>query len=773
MQRQRSKAPSALRRARSTWCFLLSGMAAGAGAQPAEIGTLAPVTVNARGRDEAAQAVPVPIAVLEGRELEAQRVERLQDLEQQLPSTSIAAPDARRLSIAVRGIGRNPSNDGLEGSTGVYVDNVYLGRAGMAAFDLLDIERIDLLRGPQGTLFGKNTTAGVLSIHTRAPTFETERSLQLSVGQRGLAQGQALFSGALSDDVAGRLLVYGSHEGGSITNLYNGDRLGGGDRSGVRGQLLVRDRDDFSLRLIAEHHRERSSSGTAVTYGLGPGLAMARALAGGATGIVTDPRRREVNIDGEESVRSDQNALSAEARWKLASGAQITSITAARDWRFTRITNDSLNIPVLLEGGSALRQQQFSQELRLAGPTGGAVDYVVGAYLLRQRLRNQAWTDFGARADIVLQGTAVPVFANASSIHFGALDTQSYALFSQATWHATPDLDLTAGLRVTEEEKKARTQRDNSTGGARATAFLRNNPLVLGAYDTGPLRTRQTSPSALLSASYRFAPALMGYASLSHGEKSGGINLGGPGAAPGPLGVQSLILGPERVDSLDLGVKSRFLDDRLQLNLNAFVAGVRGYQTAYLVPSGAGVGNYVQILTNAGDLRSRGVELELKALPTRGLTLWSNASFNDARYRHYDNAPCPSEIAVPQPAARCDLSGRQVAGAPRWILNVGAEYRYRWSPSLMHAVSAAYAWRSGQDGTLDASVYARVPAYGLLNLATRWELAHGSQLWSLSLWLRNAFDKRYFQAVTATANGAYLASVGTPRTLGATLRVDF
>lgn len=335
------------------WGVILSSASIAAATQPADLGTLAPVTVNARGREEAAQAVPVPVTVLDGHELEAQHVERVEDLEQQLPSTSIAAPDARRLSIAVRGIGRNPSNDGLESSTGVYVDNVYLGRSGMAAFDLLDVERVDLLRGPQGTLFGKNTTAGVLSIHTRAPTFDTERRLQWSAGQRGLAQGQAIFSGALSDDVAARLLVYGAHEGGTITNLYDGDRLGGGDRSGVRGQLLVRSRDDFSLRLIAEHHRERSSAGTAVTYGLGPGLAMARALAGGATGIVTDPRRREVNIDGEESVRSDQDALSAEARWKLASGAEITSITAARDWRFTRITNDNLNIPVLLEGGSA------------------------------------------------------------------------------------------------------------------------------------------------------------------------------------------------------------------------------------------------------------------------------------------------------------------------------------------------------------------------------------------------------------------------------------
>lgn len=731
------------------------------------------MTVNARGHEEAVQSVPVPVTVVGEREIDTLRMQRLDDLAQQLPSTSVATPDARRLTIAVRGIGLNPSNDGLEGSTGVYIDNVYLGRTGMAAFDLLDVERVDLLRGPQGTLFGKNTTAGVLSVHTKAPTFERERSVRWSTGERGLRQGQAILSGPLAEDAAGRLLVYDSRDPGVITNLYNGEKLGGSDRSGVRAQLLVRQGAGFDLRLIGEHHRERGSGGTAVTYGLGPGLAVARAIAGGATGIVTDPRRREINVDGEESARSDQNALSTQARWRLASGAEITSITAARDWRFTRITNDSLNIPVLVEGGSALQQQQISQELRLAGPSGGPISYVVGTYLLRQRTRNAGWTDFGPRADIVLQGTPAPVFANAYSISHGSLDTQSYALFSQATWHSTDRLDITAGLRVTDESKKARIHRGDSIGGSPATAIVRNNPLVLGAYDTGPLRTRQFSPSGLLSASYQLTPAMLGYASLSHGEKSGGINLAGPGAAPGPLGVDSLLVGPERINSLDVGFKGRFLDDRLHANLNVFAAMVSGYQTAYLVPSGAGVGNYVQILTNTGDLRSRGVELELKGRPSRGLTLWSNGSFNDARYLGYENAPCPPETAASQPAARCSLSGRQVAGAPRWMFRAGGEYRYRWSPSVTHAVAASYAWQSGKDGTLDASTYARVPSYGVFNVATSWDLVQGDQLWNLSLWVRNALDKRYFQAVTATANGAYLATLGSPRTWGLTVKVDY
>ncbi|RZI63854.1 MAG: TonB-dependent receptor [Variovorax sp.] len=754
---------------------LTFGLTLAAHAEPAPSGagaTLPAVTVNARGRPEAAQQVPIPLTSIDGETLEAQQSYRLDDLQQWLPSTSITFGDPRQSAIAVRGVGKNPSNDGLEGSTGVYLDNVYLGRAGMATFDLLDIERVDLLRGPQGTLFGKNTTAGVLALHSRPPTWETERSLQLSIGQRGLAQGQAVFSGALSEDTAGRLLVYGTHERGTIENLYDGGRVNGGDRSGLRGQWLLRRGDGFSLRVIADQHRERSTYGTRVIYALGGGPAAARARAGGATGIVNDPRRYAVNTDGVERVDLDQGGMSAEANWKLGSGATLTSITAGRSWKFAPTTNDNLNIPVLIDGGTRVRQQQFSQELRYAGPTGGAVDHVVGAFYMRQRMRNEISTVFGPQADIVLQGTRVPVLANASTLSFGALDTESFALFSQATWHATSRLDLTAGLRVTQERKDGRTHRGDSTGGAAATAFLRNRPIVLGAYDTGPLAIRQTRPSALLNASYRLDDDAIGYVSASHGERSGGINLAGPGAAPGPLGAASLIIGPERVDSLDVGVKSSLWNDRLTLNVNAFLAGVRGYQTSMFVPAGAGAGNYVEILTNAGDLRSQGLELDASARPVRGLTVWTNAAFNDARYRRYDDAPCPSERAF-VPNARCSLTGRQVAGAPRWTFNAGAEYRRPVGPSTQHFVSAAYAWRSAQDGTLDGSVYSRIAAYGLIHLATGWKVARGNEAWSLSFWLRNALDKKYFPTVAATANGAYVASVGTPRTLGMTVRLDY
>jgi iron complex outermembrane receptor protein len=741
-------------------------------AQSTEAQTLAPVTVTSRRREENAQDVPIPSSQLEGEQLETQRVFRVEDLQQLVPSASVAYINARQSSIAVRGLGNNPANDGLEGSTGIYLDNVYQGRPGMAVLDLLDVEQIELLRGPQGTLFGKNTTAGLLNIRTRLPTFTPERSVQLSVGERGLVQTQAIMSGRVADDVAGRLLVYDADDHGSVSNLYNGERLNGGTRTGLRGQLLYRPDDNFSLRLVADYHIERSSYGTQVLYSLGPGLARARAVAAGATNIPTDPRRYEVNLDARQHVSVDQGGLSAEANWKLPSGFRLTSITAGRMWDYTPSNDDNLNVSVTRDVGYNVRHRQFSQELRLASPAGRELDYVVGAYYYRQQLKNEMFNQFGSAADIALQGVRSGVLAGVDSRAFGRLDTDSYALFSQATWHATPRLDLSAGVRATYEDKQADIRRTAPTGGLPQLAPVRNNPALLGAYDTGPMSLHGWSPSGLLGANYRFAPDLLGYVNLTHGEKSGGVNLAGPGTAP-TLGPDSLKVGQERVNNLDVGFKSTWLDRKLQVNANLFWAEVHGYQATLFVPQPGVNGAFLQTLTNAGDVRSRGAELDLRAMPMRGLTLIANGSFNDARYRRYRNAPCPPETSAIFPTATCDLGGRQVAGAPRWILNVGGEYRQPVGSNAQHFTAVNYAWRSSQDGTLDASRYSRIPSYGVWNVATGWDIPQGENLWSVSLWVRNLTDKRYFPAVVATASGAYTASVGTPRTIGATVRYSF
>ncbi|MCS7938587.1 TonB-dependent receptor [Pseudomonas aeruginosa] len=731
---------------------------------------LGKVTVTARRREEDSQKVPTPITVLGGETLEAQRISRVQDLQQVLPSVNVAYIHARQSSVAVRGIGNNPASDGLEGSAGIYLDNVYLGRPGMAVFDLLDIEQLELLRGPQGTLFGKNTTAGVLNISTRAPTFTAERTVEVSGGQDGYFQGRGTVSGPLGETLAGRLSAYRTRDDGYIKNIHDDNYLNGGERQGARGQLLFESNEDFSLRWIADYNEEDSSNGSMVVYGGAERFWQRAALVGASP--LRDPQRRKVNINGRQHVSVHQGGSSLEANWNLAGGYRLTSISAYRYWHFTPANDEQLNVSAINDTGVEVHDRQFSQEIRLASPTGGAFDYVVGAYAFRQNLGNKTFTSYGPLADLYLLGANLGALNDTYSKANGKIETDSFALFAQGTWHLTERLDFTAGLRGTYEEKNAKVERFAPLGGAAVGgvgAAVRNGQL--GAYDSGDLSQYNFAPSALLSLSYQFSDDLLGYASLSHGEKSGGVNLA-VGSAPS-AGADSLLVGPERANDAELGLKSTLFDRRLLLNANLFWTGIHGYQatTLYQAP---GSTQLVQVLANAGSVRSRGLEFEATALPLRGLTLNFNGSYNDVTYLSFKDAPCPAEVSTrPGAPSSCDLTGQRVVGASKWIANLNGEYQWRLDDRFQPYVSASYAYRSAAEGTLDNSDLSKIDGYALVNLAAGLRSDLGDGQLDTSVWLKNAFDKDYYLSAFASINGSYTASVGQPRTLGVSLRYDF
>ncbi|MBG7242770.1 TonB-dependent receptor [Pseudomonas aeruginosa] len=731
---------------------------------------LGKVTVTARRREEDSQKVPTPITVLGGETLEAQRISRVQDLQQVLPSVNVAYIHARQSSVAVRGIGNNPASDGLEGSAGIYLDNVYLGRPGMAVFDLLDIEQLELLRGPQGTLFGKNTTAGVLNISTRAPTFTAERTVEVSGGQDGYFQGRGTVSGPLGETLAGRLSAYRTRDDGYIKNIHDDNYLNGGERQGARGQLLFEPNEDFSLRWIADYNEEDSSNGSMVVYGGAERFWQRAALVGASP--LRDPQRRKVNINGRQHVSVHQGGSSLEANWNLAGGYRLTSISAYRYWHFTPANDEQLNVSAINDTGVEVHDRQFSQEIRLASPTGGAFDYVVGAYAFRQNLGNKTFTSYGPLADLYLLGANLGALNDTYSKANGKIETDSFALFAQGTWHLTERLDFTAGLRGTYEEKNAKVERFAPLGGAAVGgvgAAVRNGQL--GAYDSGDLSQYNFAPSALLSLSYQFSDDLLGYASLSHGEKSGGVNLA-VGSAPS-AGADSLLVGPERANDAELGLKSTLFDRRLLLNANLFWTGIHGYQatTLYQAP---GSTQLVQVLANAGSVRSRGLEFEATALPLRGLTLNFNGSYNDVTYLSFKDAPCPAEVSTrPGAPSSCDLTGQRVVGASKWIANLNGEYQWRLDDRSQPYVSASYAYRSAAEGTLDNSDLSKIDGYALVNLAAGLRSDLGDGQLDTSVWLKNAFDKDYYLSAFASINGSYTASVGQPRTLGVSLRYDF
>lgn len=734
------------------------------------------VIVSVRRREEKLQEVPAPVAVVDGETLEAQGIYQVQDLPQVLPGMSSQFLHARQSSVAVRGIGNNVANEGLEGSVGLYLDNVFLGRPGQMVFDLIDISQVELARGPQGTLFGKNTTAGVLSVTTREPAFDREGTVEGSLGNRGYRQFKGTVSGPVSDTVAYRLSAYDTHDDGWVRNLYDNRTLDEINRRGVRGQLLIKPDADFRLRLILEHHDEDSSTGTLVPYGVGPltragvatsYVAISRAL--GAQNFVVDPAKYQVSIDGPQNMKVAQNGLSAQGDWQFG-GYRLTSITAWRDWNFdpqNDIDQTSLNGSV---GGFTSRERQFSQELRLASPAGARYDYVVGGYYYEQQVSSQNRYDTGPFAT-AQSGGAFPSSVVLSGR--GESRTDSLALFGQGTWHLTTVVDLGAGLRYTAEDKQGRVVQ-NSVPGLPAP-FI---PVPLfNAWDSGNLHRHDDSLAGQLNAAYRFNRDLLVYALWSRGEKSGGFNLNSVASIGSALGAPAITLKPEKANNLELGLKGAWFERKLQGSVNLFVTKVSDYQAVTATQVG---GTYLAQFANVGDVTSKGLEFDLKAAPTSRLLLNLNGAYTLARFDS-GTAPTPFEVfnvsAVPtlQGYGRGvrSIAGNWVNGAPRWTVNTGMQYRRPQVDGTEHYVNGAISLRSESYGDINNSVYSRIPGYGLANVAAGWRVPQGEGRWDVSVWVRNLFDKRYYLGLTSPGSNVYVASVGQPRTLGTTLRYDF
>jgi iron complex outermembrane receptor protein len=734
-------------------------------------GQIESVTVSARRREERAQEVPIPIAAISGDSLERIGRFRLEDLNQSLPSTNIQFNNPRQASIAVRGLGNNPANDALESSVGVYLDNVYLGRASMANLDLIDIDQIALLRGPQGTLFGKNTTAGVLSITTRQPSRDPEHSLEASSGDFGYYQVRGTLSQPLGEDVSARMSFARTQQGGFVIDPTTGRDLNASNRIGGRGQLLWKPGNVFSLRLIGDYNEEHGDEGVGVLYSAGPngGAKYYNALAAAGANVIYSPNFNATTVDGRQHMDVRQGGGSGEANWQLGD-YKLTSITAYRSWWFTPYNDaDGTNLDAITGAGQRVNDNQWTQEVRLASPGDRAISYVVGLYYFNQHQNNLLYTQYGANAPaIAALQLGSPEFANGYTQTSQLLSTHSGSVFGQVTWRPADPLELALGLRETREHKTVSLDR-TSAGSA---AFVSN--ANFSAFQSPELTREDNSVSGLLSASYKLDPNVLTYASVSHGAKSGGIN---PQAPVTGFPVSSLYVKPETANDAELGIKSTFLNRHLLLNANLFWTNVRDYQ-ATLLESPTNGGPLQQILSNIGKVRTRGVETDISAAPIEGLQLKLAGSYNEAVYLSYPDAPCSAEQLAPLlvPGQKvCDLTGQALVGAPKWIASSSAAYTHPLFAQLSGTIFASYSWRSWFYGSADDSRYARVPAYGLLDLRYTLQGSRTGSPWSLVLWSNNVLNRRYVIGGLQTAGRLYNYSEtpGFPRTVGATLNVSF
>jgi iron complex outermembrane receptor protein len=756
------------------------------------------LTVVARKRAENPQDVPIPVTILSGEQLERENLVNFTNFLSKFPAFSVYLTNPKQLNLGIRGIGNNGFNtDGIDGSVGVFVDGVYSGRLGMASGDFSDIDQVELLRGPQGTLFGKNTTAGAVIINSRAPSFTPEASGEATLGNFGYQQYKINASAPLVEDkLAARLSAFYDTRDGYYPNISGGE-VNGRQGEGVRLQLLERVTDDLSVRLIASHSNQGYDAPSPVTMGIyNPNALQSRMAAAGYSLLVSDDQQRQVNLNNSLASTTRANMLNSQVTWDLGAYGSVTNIAAYQTW-FCHTYNDQdyTQLDAIRDYGSCNNERQFSEEARWASPTGGAVEAVAGTFVSSQELVVSSRIQFGSQYNIWAANPSASLFPNvkagswASGAYAGLITgagfqsqgkfhTDTEAAFANVSWH--PDearrLSVDFGLRPTWESKRMTYD-----------GWVVSNPgnlsqaqLNLLSPSSGNAQLGQAASSVedyALSGQtglhYRLDEDMMVYAGVARGHKSKGFNLlAENGSNPDPNvnlailhGATQAIAGEES-DNVEIGVKSEWLDHHLLLNGTLFDTLVKNYQANESIGAGAAA---TKFLANVGFLRSKGAELEAEARLLDGLHLKGFAAYDLATYASFRNAACPSEIT----ALSCDLTNRQVAWAPKWTSDLSLDYMRTLEPDVIGYVAIDENWRSAQNTTITLDPQANIKGYALTNLRFGALLMDGKL--DAQFWFNNLFNRPYWVNLLGytKSTGIIQGYPGDPLTIGATLRVRF
>ncbi len=745
-----------------------------------------PIVVTARHREEKSQDVPVAISVVSADTLDRTGNFTLNQVQQLVPTLQITAFNPRNSNINIRGLGANSTIavDGLEYGVGFYVDGVYYGRPGQSQFDLIDLAQIEVLRGPQGTLFGKNTTAGALNITTREPSFDPELTAEASLGNYGYHQIRA--SGSLpiiADTVAIRLSVADTHRDGFVTNLFDGSDAQNYDNFTVRGQLLIKPSEDVKIRIIGDYSKQKQHfslslvDGYFTTFANGTPIANNFIDRAARLNYPLPPANaylRVGNADAPFQANMESYGVSGELAWDFGP-ATLTAITAYRWWDWypaNDVDGTSLSINTL--GQQQNFQRQFTQELRVASNGRHTIDYQFGLFYFWQIIRGYGRTAYGrdfaawnlnpATTTAAAIATQAQALTGLEADSFSDPRTKSYAAFGQVDWHITDALTLTAGLRFTHEDKKGSFSRflAPNSGGNRTLL----SPALQAAYQVSDLSfsasDKSNALSGLATLGYKVTPDVLVYGTYSRGSKSGGLNVTAGG-------LTQPVVDPEKVTNFELGVKSQFLDGKATLNVAAFLTEIKDYQATVSEASAPGSTATIQYITNIPKVRSKGIEADFSYAPSDWINVTASAAYTDAKFVSFTNSPQRPELAIPGTLQQQDLSGRRLPGVPKFAYAIGLNVAQPLSENIEIYGRGDWLHRSTFNVSPVLSSYSVIRGYGLLNGRIGLRTADGR--YDLSVWARNLLGKKYFVNRTAGTFGLITALPGDPRTIGATLRV--
>ncbi|MEH6582841.1 MAG: TonB-dependent receptor [Halioglobus sp.] len=777
------------------------------------------IIVTAQKRAQSVQDVPIAVTALTGDMLADQNIYDIVDLQRAVPSLTVIKGynRANQPPIVIRGIGTIGTQPAFEGSVGVYIDGVYRSRPGMALSSMLDIGRVEVLRGPQGTLFGKNTVAGALTMASVEPDQAFAYGGEVTLGDYDRRRLMAYVNGALGDNVSARLAVLQDQREGFTEALFEHDDYGNLDTQAVKLSVVWEASDDLSVKLIADY----SDSDEVCCFGNPVPFNRADSLTGGpftdfnreaaqanfATDIdllALDPEDRENQNNLEPRSENTEQGLVIDINYDLGF-ADLRSITGYRDWQYTSAGDfdfGPIDIGALVEDYDV---ESISQEFTLAGSSEAlgfikGLDYVAGLFYATEDFQQRrafnaghdqagVWELFWpARAGLaepvlraLLGGGEWAVTGEPIGDVLHELDSETLAVFGHVTAALTEQLSLIIGLRYSEEEKTLDRKNLLYADVEDYSAYLQENMLggyMLGANVAGPdmdgLKYNDDEWTYDLKFQYFLSPDAQFYGGYSRGFKAGGIGMDPEAGGGQPSGLNSPLLlqlagqgngtgfadlidpsyAPEYIDTWELGVKADFLDGRARTNIAAFYNDIEDNQFSVFTGTGFRV-------LNASSSEVVGIELESLFAVTQNLRLGFAFTWLDTEYG--------DDIPEPTPP------GRELTLAPEWATALNLGYEHGIGGNLAAYVNANWAYRGEQ--YLSYDIQDKEAAYSLLGLQAGLRNADGD--WDLRIWCDNCLDETYGTSYFNTPfyfddnleqyQGQFL---GPPRTYGLSLRVN-
>jgi iron complex outermembrane receptor protein len=778
-------------------------------------GLLQTVIVTAQKREQNLQDVPITVTAIGSQLLEDSGVRDIKDLTLLTPGLVVTSSSSEVSTTArIRGIGTVGDNIGLESSVGVVIDGVYRPRNGVGFGDLGELERIEVLKGPQGTLFGKNTSAGVINVITKKPEFEFGADVQLSAGNLGLREGSASITGPLTEGAAARLFVTKRTRDGlydvSAGDGTRPDEDANRDMWAARGQLLIQSDDGFQALFSADYatRDETCCGATQINDGATAPLIDAVSADSGVS-RPADPFARVAfaNRPSQQEIKDKGGSL--DVSFDVPFG-KFASLTAVREFK-SSIGQDSdyTTADVLwrnLDGPNGNVFRQVSQELRFSGET-ERLDWLVGAFYANEELGSDSNLRYGADFEtyysLVLSAGMAPTLVNAltgrpaqTAYPTGAgyqdrfdQGSDTFALFTNETFRVTDKLALTAGLRYTKEQKNLRSTYANSDGGAGCAASRARYAIIAGALPAtavpgwfnfgcatfadpiyNGLQTRQqideSEVSGTFKAAYNFTPDLMTYLSFARGYKASGFNFDrernpivpAPGSPAGPplfTPDTDTSFRPEIVDSYELGAKFE-AGKMLRLNASLFHQKFEDFQ----LNTFTGISF---VVVSIPEVTSKGVDLDFDLAPVENLVINGGVTYAQTEYGDF----------TPPFAALFRLPNAQMSFAPKWSGSLAVTYEQNLGSSLLWRGNVGAKYMSEYNTGSDLNPIKLQEAFTLVN--ARFGFGSQDEKWLIEAWAQNLTDEEYFQLVFdgTLQTGTFDAYLGAQRTYGVTARFRF